>query len=313
MSAYVIRRLLSAIPVLFGVALATFAIIHLAPGDPVTQILGIHATPAAVAELRHQLGLDRPLPVQFLDFVGGAATGDFGTSIAKDRPVGELLAARALPSLWLILYALAIALACAIPLAIVAAMRANRFTDHALRISTTVGFAMPGFWVGLLLALIFAVNLGWFPVSGYGTGVGGVVRSLTLPAVTLALSLIPILTRSLRASLVETLTQDWVDALRGRGISEARLIMRHALRNSLMSTITIVAVSLGYLIGGTVVVENVFQIPGLGTLLVGSILDRDYPVIQAMTLLFGVVVVLANLQADTLYALVDPRVRLRRS
>jgi peptide/nickel transport system permease protein len=312
-SAYIARRLLSAIPVLFGVAVATFAIVHLTPGDPVVQILGIHATPGAVNELRHQLGLDRPLPAQFLHFVGGAVTGDFGTSITKSRPVGELLSSRALPSLWLILYTLVVALAVSIPLAILAAMRANRFADHAVRLTTTIGFAMPGFWVGLLLALIFAVDLGWFPVSGYGTGFGGVLRSLTLPAVTLALSLIPILTRSLRASLVETLNRDFVEALRGRGIKERQVILRHALRNSLMSTITIVAVSIGYLIGGTVVVENVFQIPGLGTLLVQSILARDYPVIEAMTLIFGVVVVLANLQADILYALVDPRVRLRRS
>ena len=191
-----------------------------------------------------------------------------------------------------------------------AALRRNRAEDHLIRLGTTIGFAMPAFLDRTSLALVFSVHLGWFPVSGYEPGFPEAIRSLTLPAVTVALFLTPLILRLLRTSLIDVLGLEFIDALRGRGLPERRVVIRHALRNSLLSTVTIVAVSIGYLLGGTVVVENVFQIPGLGSLLVQSILDRDYPTVQALVLIFGLTVVVVNLIADVLYALIDPRVRV---
>ncbi len=311
-TAFALRRIASVIPVALGVALGAFVIIHLAPGDPVAQMLGFQATDANVAQLRHQLGLDKSLPVQYLEFVRGTVTGDFGISIVRDAPVSDLISARIAPSAFLISYAVLLSLIVGVPLAILAALRRNRLEDHLIRVSTTIGFAMPAFWIGLLLALVFSVHLGWFPVSGYQPGFPEVIRSLTLPAVTVALFLTPLILRLLRASLISTLGEEFIDGLRGRGLPEQQVIGRHALRNSLMSTITIVSLSIGYLLGGTVVVENVFQIPGLGSLLVSSILERDYRTVQVLVFLFGMTVVLVNLAADLLYALIDPRIRVGR-
>jgi peptide/nickel transport system permease protein len=310
MTAYLIRRLLSAVPVALGVALGAFAIIRLAPGDPVVQMLGFQATDANVEQVREQLHLTGSLLSQYLAFIGGAIHGDFGTSIIRDAPVWEIISSRIAPSVLLIAYSVGLSLVLGVPLAIVAALRRNRVEDHVIRLGTTIGFAMPAFWVGLLLSLVFSVRLGWFPVSGYESGFPDNIHSLTLPAVTVALFLTPLVLRLLRTSLIDTLGLEFVDALRGRGLPERRVVVRHALRNSLLSTVTIVAVSIGYLLGGTVVVENVFQIPGLGSLLVQSILDRDYPTVQALVLIFGLTVVVVNLLADVLYALLDPRVRV---
>ena len=310
MTAYLARRLVSAIPVALGVALGAFAIIRLAPGDPVVQMLGFQATDANIAQVREQLNLTGFLPLQYLAFIGGAAQGDFGTSIIRDAPVSEIISSRIVPSVLLIAYSVVLSLLIGVPLAIVAALRRNRAEDHLIRLGTTIGFAMPAFWIGLLLALVFSVHLGWFPVSGYEPGFPEAIQSLTLPAVTVALFLTPLVLRLLRTSLIDVLGLEFVDALRGRGLPERRVVIRHVLRNSLLSTVTIVAVSIGYLLGGTVVVENVFQIPGLGSLLVQSILDRDYPTVQALVLIFGLTVVVVNLIADVMYAAIDPRVRV---
>jgi peptide/nickel transport system permease protein len=310
---YVGRRLLLAIPVALGVALGAFVIIHLVPGNPVQSMLGINATPETIAIVEEQLGLDRPLPVQFADFVGGVFRGDLGDSIIRQAPVREVIADRILPSFWLILYAAFISIVVGVPLAVLSAIRRNRTSDHVVRLLTMVGFAIPSFWVGLLLALQFALRWDWFPVAGYGSGVGGVIRSLTLPAITVALLLTPMVVRTLRSSLLDVLDEEYVEAARARGFSEVRTIGRHALRNALIATITVLSVNIGYLIGGTVVVENVFQIPGVGSLIVTAILDRDYPLVQAMTFFFGIAVVLVNLVTDLVYVLVDPRVRLGKA
>ena len=309
MSSFIARRLLTTIPVALGVALGAFAIIHLAPGDPVLQMLGFQATEANVEQVREQLGLNGSLPSQYVHFVTDLSTGDLGTSIIRDAPVSEIIGSRITPSALLIAYSVTLALIAAVPLALVAALRRNRAEDHLIRLATTIGFAMPAFWLGLLLALIFSVHLGWFPVSGYEPGFPEALRSLTLPSVTIALFLIPLVLRLLRASLIDVLRDDFVDALRARGLPERRVIGKHVLQNSLLSTVTIIAVSIGYLLAGTVVVENVFQIPGVGSLLVQSILDRDYPTVQALVFIFGITIVLVNLVADLLYAAIDPRIR----
>jgi len=305
-----LRRALDAIPVLIGITLFSFALIHLAPGDPVLILLQGHATPANVAALRHQLGLDRSLPAQYWQFLRGAATFSFGESFEYRTAVGAIVAPRILVSLLLICYSLALAILIAVPLAFVAALGRNRPRDHAIRLATTVTFAMPSFWVGLMLALLLSLELGWLAPSGYGTTFSQHVQGLTLPAITLALSLSPLLIRVLRSSLIDTLGAEYVQALRARGLSEGRVLAKHVLRNSLTSAVTLLSLLFAVLLSGAVVIENVFAIPGMGSLLVSSVSARDFPVIQALTLLFGVAVVLGGLLADLVYAAIDPRVRL---
>jgi peptide/nickel transport system permease protein len=305
-----LKRTLDAIPVLIGITLFSFALIHLAPGDPVLILLQGHATPANVAALEHQLGLDRSLPEQYWQFLRGAATFSFGESFEYRTSVGAIVAPRVAVSLMLVCYSLLLATLIAVPLAYAAALGRNRPRDHAIRLGTTVAFAMPSFWVGLILALLLSLELGWLPPSGYGTTFPQHVQGLTLPAITLALSLSPLLIRVLRSSLIDTLGAEYVQASRARGLSEARVLGKHVLRNSLTSTVTLLSMLFAVLLSGAVVVENVFAIPGLGSLLVSSVSARDFPIIQALTLLFGVAVVLVGLVADVVYAALDPRVRL---
>lgn len=310
MTAYIARRVVQAIPVLFGISLAAFVLVHVAPGDPAKILLGAHASPGAVAALHHKLGLDKSLPVQYVDFLKGAITLSFGQSIVQRTGVGGLLAQHAAVTVQLLVYAVIISLLVAVPLAIVSAMRRNRLADHSIRLFSMVTFAMPAFWLGILLVLVVSLDLGLLPSSGYATGFIGHLRSLTLPAITIGLYLAPILLRTLRGSMIETLRTEHVEAARARGLSRRRVLMRHVLRNSLTATITVLGVQVGWLLSGAVVVEQVFALPGLGSLLVSSVVARDFPVISALTLLFGVIVVLINLLTDLSYAVLDPRVRL---
>lgn len=312
MLGYFVHRLLLAIVVLFGLAVSTFLIMHLVPGDPVQTTLGSRATAESIATARDQLGLDDSLPAQFWAFVSNAVTGDLGYSLTQNAPVGELVGQRVAPSLILIVYGLVVALAVGIPLAVVAALRPNGVVDHTIRLLTTFAFAMPAFWLGLMLALIFGLGLGWFPVSGYESGLGGVLKTLTLPALTLGLALATIVVRTLRSGVLEVLQTEYIEAARSRGLSERRVIFRHALRNAIMPTLTVLSVNIGFLIGGTVVVEAVFQIPGLGSLLLQSVQRRDYELVQGLALLAGAAVVFISLATDLLQAYVDPRVRLVR-
>jgi peptide/nickel transport system permease protein len=302
--------MVQAIPVLIGITLASFLLIHFVPGDPARTVLGTHATPQAVDELHQKLGLDRSLPSQYWDFVSGAVTLDFGDSITQNTAIGPQLGERIPVTLFLLLYSVVISIVVAVPLAIASALRRNRPTDHAIRLFSMVTFAMPSFLLGLLLILIFSLKLGWLPTAGYGDGFVGHLRSLTLPAITVGLYLAPILLRTLRVSIIETLGTEYVEAARARGLSERRVILKHVLRNSLISTLTILGLNIGFLLSGLVIIENVFALPGLGTELVNSILSRDYPTVQALTLVFGVSVVAINLLTDVAYAELDPRVRL---
>ncbi len=303
------RRLVHTLPVIVGITLASFVLIHLVPGDPIRIMLGGKAPQARIDEINRELKLDRPLAQQYLTFVGGAAHGDLGESIILRRPVSNVVGERLGPSIFLLLYGTLIGVVLAVPLGIVSALRRNRFPDHAIRLLTLIAFAMPSFWLGLILIRKFSLDLGLFPVSGYGQGFVGHVRSLTLPSLTIGLFLASMLIRSLRSSLVDVFGAEYIEAARARGLSETRVVLKHSLRNSLIATITVLAVNLGWLIGGAVVVEKVFDIPGLGQLLVESIFTRDFPVIQALTLVFGLLVIVINLLSDLSYALIDPRVR----
>jgi peptide/nickel transport system permease protein len=308
--AYFLHRLALAAVVLLGLVVATFLIIHLVPGDPVQQTLGNRATPESIATARHQLGLDQSLPAQFWTFLKHSVTGNLGQSLTQNAPVGEIVGQRIAPSALLIGYGLLVSIVIGVPLAIIAALRPNGVIDNGIRLVTTFAFAMPMFWLGLMLALIFGLWLKWFPVSGYSTGLGGLLRTLTLPALTLGLALSTIIVRTLRSSLLEVLQTEYIEAARSRGLGERRVIVKHALRNAIMPTITVMSVNLGFLIGNTVVIEAVFQIPGVGSLLLQSVLRRDYELVQALALLAGTAVVVISLATDLLQAAVDPRVRL---
>ena len=302
-------RLIHTLPVIIGITLAAFVLIHAVPGDPIRIMLGGKASQAHVDEVEHQLGIDRPLPEQYVDFVTGIPLGDLGESIILRRPVSSVVGERLGPSVFLLAYATLIAVAVALPLGIASALRRNRITDHLIRLLTLIAFAMPGFWLGLILIRNLSLNLGAFPVAGYGEGFFDNAHHLTLPALTIGLFLAAMLVRSLRSSLVEVFSAEYIEAARARGLSESRVVLKHALRNSLIATITVLAVNLGWLISSAVVIEKVFDIPGLGHLLVESIYTRDFPTIQALTLVFGLLVITINLLSDLAYAAVDPRVR----
>lgn len=303
------RRLAQAIPVLLIITVASFSVIHLVPGDPARVMLGSRATDEAVQVLRQQLGLDKPLVTQYLDFLWNALRLDFGDSLFQRAAIGPIVAARAVHSLALVAYAVLISLVIAVPLALLSAIRRNLLADHVVRALTTLAFCMPSFWTALLLVLLFSIRLKFFPTSGLGDSPQAYLASLTLPAVSIGLYLTPILLRSLRASLIQTLGAEFVEAARARGFGEARILFKHVLRNSLIAMLTILGINVGFLISGAVIVENVFSIPGLGSLMVAAIVQRDYPVIVALTLVFGVVVVAANFLVDLSYALIDPRIR----
>jgi ABC-type dipeptide/oligopeptide/nickel transport system permease component len=309
---YIMQRLAQSIVVLFGLLVASFFIIHLVPGDPVTIVLAGHGTPQAIADTRHQLFLDRPLLEQFWLYLSHTVQGQFGTAFTLNAPVGELIGQRIAPSAIMIGYGILVSLVIGVPLAIVAALRPNGVLDNAIRLTTTFTFAMPAFWLGLMLSLLLGLELHLFPVSGYESGFSGVLKTLTLPALTLGLALSAVVVRTLRSSLLEVLGSEYIDAARSRGLSELRVVGKHAMRNAIMNTITILSVNIGFLIGGTLILEQVFQIPGVGSLLLQGVQKRDYQLVQALALLSGAAVVLAGLVADVLQALIDPRVRLAR-
>jgi peptide/nickel transport system permease protein len=307
---YIARRVGISVIVLLGIVVVTFLMIHLVPGDPARIELGAHATPAAVAEIRHEMGLDRPFFAQFAVFLRNTVSGHFGKSATFSAPVAETILNRVAPSAILIGYGLLVAITLGVPLAIVAAVRQGGSLDKIISLVTTFSFAMPSFWFGLMLALVFGLELGVFPVSGYETGIGGILRTMTLPALTLALALLVIIVRNLRANLIDVLHSDYIEAARVRGFSERRVVLRHALRNSVIGTITILGSLFGYVIGILVLIEAVFQIPGAGSLLVQAVQRRDYQLVQALALFSGVIVVLIGLFTDVFHAVIDPRIRL---
>jgi ABC-type dipeptide/oligopeptide/nickel transport system permease component len=305
---FLARRLLFTIPVFFGVATVVFLLIHLIPGDPVQAMLGESAAPGDIAVLRGRLGLDRPLIAQYGAFLEGVVTGDLGTSLRTNQTVVSALAERLPATVELAAAAMLVALAFALPMGTIAAVRAGTRLDHMTMTAALVGISMPNFWLGPLLAIVFSIVLGWLPVSGRGT-----LAHLILPAVTLAAPLAAVLARMTRASVLEELRELYVLAARARGVSRARAVLRHALRNSLVPIVTLLGLQLGGLLTGAVITETIFAWPGVGRLLIQSIGFRDYPMVQGCILLIAVMYVSLNLLADLLYGMLDPRIRYDRS
>ena len=310
LTGYVVRRLIQLVPIVLGVTILVFFLIHLVPGDPARTMLGNHATPQKVALLRHEWGLDKPLAVQYWRFLGRMVHGDLGSSLFYSVPAGRLVVQRLPPTLWLIGLGTVLAVLIAVPLAALAATKRDHLPDHVVRAVPLAGLGFPQFWLGIMLLLAFALNLGrGFPVGGYGNGPLGHLHSMFLPALTVGLAIAPILVRSLRASLLEVFESDYVTTARSKGLPERRVLVHHALRNAVISTVSVLGVNIGFLVGGTLVIEQVFALPGIGQLMINSIFQRDFPVVQAVTLVFAIMVVFVYLLTDVVHALLDPRVR----
>jgi ABC-type dipeptide/oligopeptide/nickel transport system permease component len=303
---FVARRLVLTIPVLLGVATLVFALIHLIPGDPAQSMLGESASASDIDALRHRLGLDRPLIVQYGGFLRGLMRGNFGTSLRTGEPVSSQIADRIPATFELALAAMLVAIAVAIPLGVAGAVWRGTIADHAAMTLALAGVSIPNFWLGPLLALVFGVELGWLPVSGRGG-----IEHLILPAVSLGGALAAIVARLTRATVIEELREQYVKAARARGASRARAVLRHAFRNSLIPVVTIVALQFGAVLTGAVITETIFSWPGIGRLLVQSIGFRDYPMVQGCILFIAVTYVAVNLAADLLYGVLDPRIRYR--
>ena len=305
---YIARRLAYMVPVLFLITLFTFFLVRLVPGDPVTAMLGPRGTPETRAAMERAMKLDRPIWEQYVAFLAGAARGDLGDSLWKKQPVTTVIADRIQPTLFLVFYALAMTIALTLPLAGWAALNKGRWPDQLVRVFTIVSLAMPAYWIGLVLLQTFAVKQKVFPVSGWGEGLAGHLHALFLPALALTLAIASLTIRSLRNAILETMGQDFVRTARAKGAGERTVFSRHVLRNSALSTVTILGINLAFLIGGTTIVETIFAIPGLGQLIVTAVFQRDYPVIQGVTLSVGLIILLINLVTDLSYALLDPRV-----
>ncbi|MGH9221847.1 MAG: nickel ABC transporter permease [Vicinamibacterales bacterium] len=302
---YLVRRLLLTIPVLLGVATLVFSLIHLVPGDPAQAMLGDGASPQDVVELRTSLGLDRPLLEQYATFLRRAIIGDLGLSFRTGQPVTAMIVERLPATAELAIAAMIVAVVIALPLGIVAAVWRGTAADYGAMTFALAGVSIPNFWLGPLLAIVFAVELGWLPVSGRGT-----LAHLILPAVSLGLALAAILARMTRASLLDELRELYVCAARARGVSRAAAVTMHALRNSLVPLLTIVALQFGAVLTGAVITETIFAWPGIGRLLIQSIGFRDYPMVQGCILLIAVTYVTVNLVTDLMYGVLDPRIRL---
>ena len=306
---YVGKRLLLLIPVVLGVSFLAFLLIHLVPGDPARTFLGFRATPQSVKGLDHAWGLDRSLPVQYWLFLDRLGHGDFGQSLFYQANVRSLIASRLPVTLLLLVYATVLSLLISIPVALLAAVKRNTWIDQAARGIPIAGIGMPSFWLGIMLILIFALRLHMFPVGGYGQDIQHHLWSMFLPGLTVALSISPMLIRSMRASLIEALDSDYVAFARSKGLPGRYVLLRYGLRNASISAVTILGINIGFLVGGTLIVENVFAVPGLGSLMVQSILNRDFPVVQGITLVFAALVIIVYLLTDLAYAALDPRVK----
>ena len=312
MKTYVARRLLALIPVALVVATVAFVLIHLAPGDPASVIAGPDASRADVERIERQLGLDAPMPVQLVRWFGRLVRGDLGQSIFLRKPVTEAILDRVEPTLLLTLFAIVISVLIGVPAGVISARYHDTATDQVLMVIALLGVSIPNFLLGLLFILFFSVWLGWFPVAGYSPLEYGwlkTLRSLVLPAFALGLVQSALIARIARSSMLDVLREQFITAGRAKGLGERSVIYKHAFKNALIPTMTIIGISFAILISGAVVVETVFNIPGLGRLIISAVLRRDYPVIQGVVLCIAGVYMLINLAVDLSYLLVDPRVR----
>lgn len=302
--AVLIKRLLAAIVVIWGVVTMVFVILRVLPGDPAALALGVEATPEALALLRHQMGLDRPIPVQYAVFLWDVARGNFGASLDLGEPAMRLILDRVPATMQLALPALLLAVVVALPLGVVAAIRANSLWDRLISVLTLGAQSMPNFWIGLMLILILARDWGWLPTSGRGTW-----QQMVMPVVTLAFPLLSVLSRFVRAGMLENLRMDYVRTARAKGVKDVVVYYRHVFKNMLIPVVTTLGLQAGTLLGGSVVVETVFAWPGMGRLTADAILRRDYPVVQAGVLMIALIIVLVNLTVDLVYSALDPRIR----
>ena len=312
MLAYIAKRLLATIPVMAIVAIFVFAMLRMTPGDPASIIAGAAATTQDVEAIRARLGLDRPLLAQFFVWIGNMATGDFGESFFFKKQVAELVADRIEPTLMLSLTTMVLSIAIAVPLGVIAAYRQGTWIDRIVMGFSVLGFSVPVFVIGYLLIYVFAIELNWLPVQGYqrlSEGVGGCLLRLILPSITLSVIYIALIARITRTSVLEVLGEDYIRTARAKGLNNYTVLMRHALRNAAVPIVTVIGIGIALLIGGVVVTESVFSIPGLGRLTVDAVLARDYPTVQAVILLFSFVYVLVNLLVDLAYTGLDPRIR----
>ncbi|MEM9430837.1 MAG: ABC transporter permease [Pseudomonadota bacterium] len=313
MVGYILKRILMTIPVMGVVALFVFLLLRLAPGDPAAVIAGDYATAEDVARIRAQLGLSDPIVVQFGTWLGALLQGDLGTSIFSQKPVAELIAQRIEPTLLLATTTIVFAILVAVPLGTIAAYRAGSWVDRAVMLFSVGGFSVPVFVLGYCLIYVFALNLRWLPVQGYRSpfeeGLGPFLAHITLPTLTLSVIFIALIARMTRASVIEVLEEDYIRTARAKGQSEAKILIRHALRNAAVPIVTVIGIGIALLIGGVVVTESVYNIPGLGRLVLDAVLARDYPIIQGLILFFSFVYILLNLVIDLTYTLLDPRIR----
>lgn len=310
---YVLGRLASSVPILAFVAVFIFSLIHLAPGDPAALIAGDTASPAEIAAIRERLNLDAPLHWQFLEWIGNVMRFDLGVSVFSNQPVTQLIGQRLEPTMLLALYTIILAVMIAIPLGVVAALNARTVVDRAAMVLSVLGFSVPVFLIGYALIFVFSMQLKWFPVQGYkplSAGIGATVHTLTLPALALALVFAALIARVTRAAMIEILAEDYIRTARAKGLGLFRLVVVHALKNAGVPVATVVGIGFATLIGGVVVTESVFNIPGLGRLTVDAIVRRDYPVVQGVILFFSVLLVIVNIVVDLSYALFDPRIRV---
>jgi ABC-type dipeptide/oligopeptide/nickel transport system permease component len=306
--AYIRKRLILMIFVLFGVTVVIFSMVRLIPGDPAFLILGERATEQSIAALREQLGLNKPLLEQYWMFVSGFVQGNMGTSLLYRQPVADLIVKRVPISLFVAAYACVLSAILTLIFSIWAAIKRGKVIDHAVRVLFLFFITTPNFWLGILLILVFSLRLHLFPVAGYGETFVDHLRYLFLPSLTLALQLSGVLIRNLRSQIIIVLRSDYIRTARAKGLKENLILYRHALQNAIMPVVTIFGLQFGYLVGGTVVIETVFAIPGMGQMLIQSITGRDYPVVQAVTVISAVLVIVVNLLVDLSYSLIDPRV-----
>ena len=311
MATYVVKKLLTLVPVLLGVSVLVFMIMHLTPGDPAETILGPDVPQATIDTLRHQLGLDQPIYVQYWHFLRELLHGDLGTSVQNSQPVAMEVAARYPYTLELALVSVAVSMLVGVVTGVLSAVSKGSIGDTLAMIVALMGVSAPSFWVGLMLMLLFAYHLGWFPAAGYGGPLWTLAgwKSVALPALSLGLGAAATVARMTRSSMLEVLSQDYVRTARSKGLSPWRVHVHHAMTNALIPVITIVGLQLGHLLGGAVITEQVFAWPGIGTLVVNAIGVRDFPVVQGVVLVIALSFVLVNLLVDLLYGLVDPRIR----
>ncbi len=312
MTRYILTRLVQMIPVVFGVLVAVFIMLKLTPGDPAAALLGIQATPEELARVQHAMGLDRPWHIQFGIWLGNALTGDLGKSYISKKPVIELIMTRLPVTLELTIFAMLLAILIGIPAGILSAARRYTWVDYTITSLALFGVSMPSFWFAILLILLFSLTLGWLPASGYmawSKGVWPHLRSIIMPGLALGLFLMGALVRFSRASMVETLVQDYIRTGRAKGLGRSAILLRHALKNALIPTVTVIGIQFGALLGGAIIIETIFAYPGVGTMLLTAVNQRDFPVVQGVTLVIAIAFTLSNLLVDVAYTWLNPRIR----